>query len=408
MRFKYLAYDGGNRLQKGTVDAPTVRDATSLLISRGWFVKRILPVGSSRVGMVTAPLGGVSLIDKVLMAKHLATMLKSGITLSEALTVIAQQSSSVRFRRIISTMNDKVRSGQSLGSACALFPKVFDPLFINIIKVGEQSGTLEENLDYLASELEDRLELRRTVISASFYPAIVFLATLGLCSVLAFFVLPRIKQLFITLKFQLPLSTKILLAVADIVEHYGIIIAVGIVALIIVGRIAITLNAVKPAWHWLLIHAPIAGVIIVNYNLALISRTLGVLLKSGLTIDQSLSVAEMITENRIYRSNLRTALLRVQKGTSVSAAFARLSTSRWRPLFPILMVKMVGVAERTGRYDESFAYLAEFYEKEVKLSVRNMTTVLEPVLLLIVGGIVGFVAVSVITPIYQVTAQFRR
>src|SRR3989339_577328 len=323
MRFKYLAYDGGNRLQKGTVDAPTVRDATSLLISRGWFVKRILPVGSSRVGMVTAPLGGVSLIDKVLMAKHLATMLKSGITLSEALTVIAQQSSSVRFRRIISTMNDKVRSGQSLGSACALFPKVFDPLFINIIKVGEQSGTLEENLDYLASELEDRLELRRGVIRASFY-------------------------------------------------------------------------------------APIAGVIIVNYNLALISRTLGVLLKSGLTIDQSLSVAEMITENRIYRSNLRTALLRVQKGTSVSAAFARLSTSRWRPLFPILMVKMVGVAERTGRYDESFAYLAEFYEKEVKLSVRNMTTVLEPVLLLIVGGIVGFVAVSVITPIYQVTAQFRR
>lgn len=408
MRFSYRAFDTRNTLHRGTVEAATLRDATNLLLEKGWFIKKISPAGRVNFGFLNISFGGISLLEKMLMAKHLSMMLKSGITMSEALAVIGEQAPSARFRRIVSVLGSKVRSGQSLGNACAAFPRVFDPLFINVIKAGEQSGTLEENLLYLAGELEDRLELRRTVVAASFYPAIVFTATAGLCGVLAWFVLPRIKQLFTTLKFELPLSTKTLLFIADIVDQYGFAIFIGLIVVAISVRVAIIFKPIKVWWHWVLIHVPVAGIIVVNYNLALMSRMLGVLLRSGLTIDQSLSISAQVIENLIYRKKIADTLLQIQRGTSLSAALSLQQSSRRYTLFPLLMLKMVTVAERTGKYDESFEYLADFYEKEVKGSVRTMTTILEPVLLLIVGSIVGFVAVSVIAPIYQVTGQFRR
>ena len=408
MRFSYSAFDNKGKAKKGIVEAGSLKEATQLLINQGWYIKKINPKGKWVNTQQALGFSGVSLIDKVLLVKHLWTMLKSGISLNEALEVIADQTTSGRFKRLINQIIERVKSGQSLANSLSRFPKVFDPLFVNMIRVGEESGTLEENLEYLSNELDDRLELRRNVQAASFYPAIILSATLGLGLVLAYFVLPKITRLFETLSFELPLSTKILLWIADIFDKYGIYIIVSSVIGVIVLRILITQDFIKPVWHRFLLRLPLVGNIIINYNLVLINRTMGILLKSGLTIDQAIIIVTQTTGNFVYKKKLRSVLPQIQKGKSLADILTGLETSRRRPLFPLIMIKMIGVGEKSGRLEESFSYLASYFEREVDNKTKNLTTTIEPILLIAVGLIVGFVAVSVISPIYQVTGQFRR
>ncbi|NUM25496.1 MAG: type II secretion system F family protein [Candidatus Buchananbacteria bacterium] len=408
MKFSYRAFDALNREQKGVLDASSLREATEILISKGWFVKKISPRGKVKENILELNFGRVALVDKVLFIKHLSTMIKSGINLHEALEVIAEQTASKKFSSVIKDVLAKVRSGQSLGGSLAKYPKVFDPLFVNIIKVGESSGTLEENLDYLGNELESRLELRRTIKAASFYPAIILFATFGLGLVLSYFVLPKISKLFVSLNFELPLSTRILLWAADLMDKHGGLIVLSLLGTLIALRILVAQKFAKPYWHRLLIALPVIGHLVINYNMVLITRTLSILLKSGLTIDRSLEVAITTTNNYVYRKLLNNVLPEVRKGKKMSDVISMLNQSKRKPLISLLAIKMIGVGERSGRMDESLNYLANYYEKEVANATKNMTTVLEPALLLTVGLIVGFVAVSVITPIYQVTSQFQR
>ena len=160
-------------------------------------------------------------------------------------------------------------------------------------------------------------------------------------------------------------------------------------------------------WHSLLIKMPIIGNIIINYNLALLNRTLGILLKTGLTIDQAITITSNTLSNKVYQKKVSGTLSQIQKGKRLSDILASFKQSKRKPLFPLLVIKMIGVGERSGRLDESLSYLADYFEKEVDNTTKNLTTTLEPILLIVVGLIVGFIAISVISPIYQVTGQFR-
>ena len=407
MKFYYLVVDASNKLKKGVIDAPNLKTATRLLVEQGWFIKRIFHQRRFSFGSGQLSFGRVSLLDKVLLAKHLGAMIRSGISINEALDVIIQQSASPKFKKIVKSVAEKVQTGQSLSNSFARFPRVFDSFFVSIIRVGEDSGALEDNLEYLSGELEDQLDLRRKIKAASFYPAIVLTATIGLGLILAYFVLPKIRDLFSTLQFDLPLSTRILLKVAEIFDHYGLYIIFGLVGAIVAWRILIQLKPIKPRWHALLLKMPVLGPIFIDYNLTVIARTMGILLKSGLTIDQALRVAADTTQNLVYRRHLLAGLEQIQRGTQFSVVLSGIKQSKRRPIFPLLSIKMIGVGERTGKLDESFNYLAGYFEKEIDNAAESLTSVLEPVLLLFVGLIVGFVAVSVISPIYQITGQFR-
>lgn len=408
MKFNYVAFDANNKNEKGVIEAENLREATKLLLGQGWFIKKISPKGRSKGGGREISFGRVSLLDKALFVKHLSTMLKSGISITEALEVISDQSNSSKFRKIIENVLGQVISGQSLGKALEKYPKVFDPLFINIIKVGEDSGTLEENLEYLANELEDRLELIRNIRAASFYPAIILVATGGLALILSYFVLPQITRLFTSLDFDLPLSTKILLFVADVMDKHGLWVIGGIVGSLIGFKVLISQSFAKPAWHWFLLKVPVIGSTIINYNLVMMNRTLSILLTSGLTIDQAMKITIETTGNRVYKKKIEQILPQIEKGKTMSSAISGFKQSKRHPLFPLLVVKMISVGERSGRLDESLKYISEYFAKEVDNTTKNLTTVIEPILLISVGLAVGFIAISVISPIYQITGQFRQ
>ncbi len=408
MKFKYIAFDKNNQTEKGIIEARDLREATKLLIDQGWFIKKISPRGKLKSGFMEFSFGSVPLVEKVLFAKHLGVMLKSGINLNEALEVIVQQAPSKKFGKIINNVLESVKKGQSLGSAIAKYPKVFDPLFVNIIKVAEESGTLQENLEYLTNEMEERLELKKNIRNASFYPAIVLTSTFGLGFILSYFVLPKITALFKSLSFELPLSTKFLLFVAEMMDKHGLVIFTVIILSIIFLRILTKQKFFKKPWHWFLIKMPILGNIIINYNLVLVTRTLAILLKSGLTIDRGIEIAIQTTSNVIYKNRLKQILPQIQKGKKLSDSISGFKQSKRKPLFPMLAIKMIGVGERSGRLDESLSYLSEYFGKEVDNTTKNLTTVLEPLLLIFVGLVVGFIAISVISPIYQITGQFRK
>lgn len=405
MKYNYVVFDAKKKIQKGVIDAPTLRDATKLLINQGWYIKKISPFGPLSLNLSFG--SGASLVDKVLFTKHLSTMIKSGISLTESLEVIAEQTGSKKFREIIEKMSEKIKAGQSLSTSMTAFPKVFDPMIVNIVNIGESSGTLEENLQYLAESLEDRMDLKRNIKSATLYPGIVLSATFVLCIVLAYFVLPTIGKLFKSFSFKLPLPTRILMGASDIMEKHGVIIIVGIVIFIFAFITLIKQKFFKPYWHRFLLSFPVVGKVIKNYNLVLVSRTLGMLLKSGLPIDQGMKIISQTTSNVIYSRSLVKAQAQIEKGKKLSDVLANLPQSKRNPLFPLLVVKMISVGERTGKLDESLLYLAEFYQKEVDNDAKNLAVALEPVLLIFIALVVGFIAVSVIMPIYQITGQMK-
>lgn len=409
MKFNYVIFNKNNKTEKGVIEAESLSQATKLLISNGWYIKKITPQGKGlNIPLSSLSFGRVGLIDKVLLVKHLSTMIGSGISINEALEVIVDQSTSSKFRNVITQVRKKIVAGQTLGDALAGYPKIFDPLFVNIIRVGERSGTLEKNLDYLANELEARLDLKRKIKAASFYPMIIFAATFGLGLVLSYFVLPKITKLFDSLQVDLPLSTKLLLDFSALMESHGGLIILGVIGFVIAFKFLVSQSFTKPVWHRFILSLPVAGGVIINYNLVMISRTLSILLRSGLTIDDAITISINTTLNEVYKKKLKLILPQIQKGKNLSDALSSFKQSKRKPLFSLLMIKMLGVGEKSGKLDESLLYLSEYYDKEVDNTTKSLTTVLEPFLLLFVGLIVGFIAISVISPIYEVTGKFNR
>ncbi len=408
MNFRYKAITQQKKIERGTIEAASLSDATLALIKKGWYVRKISPQGGGKSAFFSTSFGGkVSLLNRALFAKHLATMIRSGISIHESLDAIADQTRSSSFRQILESVTKDVRSGLRLADSLERYPKAFDPLMINIIKVGEESGTLDDNLDFLATELEQQVDLRRKIKGAAFYPSIVLGATFGLGIILAYFVFPKITQLFVTLNFELPATTRFLLWIADVMDSYGLYIIFGLIGAFIGLRILVTIAPFKGWWHRFVLHLPVVGSIVRNYNLTLINRTLGILLHSGLTIDQAIIATTATTKNVVYQKMLQRVLPEVQRGQTFSGALRQMKQDKRNSYFSLLSVKMIGVGERTGKLDESFTYLSEFFGKEVDTATKNLSTTIEPLLLLFIGLIVGFVAVSVISPIYEVTSQFR-
>ena len=346
---------------------------------------------------------GVSFSEKFFFTKNLAVMLKSGIPIGEVFGTLAEQAKSGDFKKILSEVKENVSRGQSLHKVLSQYPKVFDKFYLSLVAVGEESGTLEESLIYLVDQMQKEKELRQKVQGAMLYPAIVLFATGAIGLVLAFFILPQIIGLFESLDVELPITTKILLFVANILKDWGLIIIPAAVGIFILLIVVLQTRLVKPHWHALLLRLPIIGKLLQHISLATLSRNLGIMLKSGLTITSALETSAQIERNLVYKKDLVKIAEDVRKGKSIEEI---LVSNKFKE-FPLFMIRMVGVGERSGNLEENLGYLGSYFEEEVDAVTKNLATILEPVLLITIGGAVAFVALSIISPIYQVTGSIR-
>lgn len=343
-------------------------------------------------------------LDRLLFTKYLAEMLKSGIPLDEAINTACDQTKNQYFKKMLSKIEESVKNGQTLEKALSKFPEAFGPLYTSLVKVGEESGNLEGNLGYLAIQIKKSYEFSKKVQGAMLYPGLILLSTLIAGGGLALFVLPQLVDLFKSLNTQLPLSTKILLFVAQSMKDYGFIIIGTIIGVLVGLSMFVKTPFIKPKWHRLLLSLPGIGVLLQNIQLTNLCRNLGLMLKSGITLVPALKTEYEATENLVYKSYLKRLINAAETGKELSEEMRMHRFS----LLPSIMTKMVGIGEKTGKLDETLIYLGDFFEEEVDEMTKNLSTIIEPVLLLVIGLVVGFVALAIISPIYQITGSIKK
>lgn len=353
----------------------------------------------------------VSFLDRLLFTKHLSVMVRSGITIAEALEALVGQTKSTGFRPVLASVLADVENGKSLAQALAKHPRVFDQFYVSLIEVGEESGTLEENLDFLGNQLKKDYSLRQKIQGALLYPGIILVATTVMGGFISLFILPKLVDFFGSFQVKLPLATRILLFFANLMKNYGVLVISGALGAVVGFLLILQIPPVKRFWHRLILFTPLFGNLILAGQLARCTRNLGTLLKSGVPLTAGLRITTHTLDNITFKEALTFGEEEVKKGRPLAEALERFTIrlgTRPAPLVPSLALKMIAVGEKTGKLEETLLYLGDFYDEEIDNFSKNLTTVLEPVLLLTIGLVVGFVAVAIISPIYELTGSISR
>jgi len=341
--------------------------------------------------------------EKLFFAKHLATLLKGGIPLSEALRLLSEQDGGIG--PIAGEVLGSVENGQSLSSSLGRHSREFGAFYVSLVEVGEVSGTLEKSLEFLAEKLSREEALRKKVQAMLFYPAIVLAVSTAVGGFVSFFVLPKLAGIFSSFDVELPLATKILLAFANFTKIYGIVVVVAIVAIIAIlsGIIKISYSA-KLFWHHLKFHIPFVGKVNKSAALSSLFRDLGVMLQSGLPLEYALRIESEIAENLVIREKIKGVHEAVSGGSTVGK---ELLSGNYK-IFPSLVSRMISVGESSGTLEGTFLYLADYFEDETDVAAKNGAALLEPLLLVFISLVAGFVALAVILPIYTLTGSIHR
>ena len=341
--------------------------------------------------------------DKMLFARNLEVMIRSGMQILQGLEILKKQTKSRTFIKILDSLTDDLKNGHFLSVGLEKYQNIFGEFFINLIRVGEASGTLSENLKYLSDELKKKDDLQKKVKGALAYPMVILLATVGITSIMVFLIFPKILPVLTSINVELPLVTRVFISISQFSIKYGYLVGLGFVGLIVGFGLLLRVPRFKLIWHKFLLHVPGIGDMVKAVNLIGFARTLGLLLKSGIKIVEALQITAKTLGNFVYRDEIMRVSEGVRKGDPMSRYFMENPK-----LFPPIFSQMVVVGENTGKLDESILFLADFYESELDESTKNLSNILEPILLLTMGMIVAFVALAIITPIYKITQSLGR
>jgi type IV pilus assembly protein PilC len=345
----------------------------------------------------------LSLQEQMMFAKRLAILLKAGVPILGALKMMQKQTTAKNSLHVVTDLANGVERGQFLHVRLDRYRKFFGDFAVNIVKVGEVSGTLHENLGYLSDELKKQKELRSKVIGALVYPIFIVVATLGITILLTVYVFPKILPILTTFNTQLPFSTRALIFISSLFIHWG-----WLITIIVLALIALFVLSLRKKPHFALfidrglLKIPVLGKLLQSYNMANFCRTLGILLQSDVRIVEAISITATTSTNLVYRDSLLKLGDVIKKGGKISAFLEEEGK-----IYPPMVYQMVHVGESTGKLSDSLAYLAEIYENEVDDLTKNLSTSIEPLLMIFMGLMVGFIAVSIITPIYSFTQNLN-
>ncbi|MBI4599167.1 type II secretion system F family protein [Candidatus Uhrbacteria bacterium] len=345
--------------------------------------------------------GSAGSTDTVTLTKNLSVMLAAGLTIPEALEALVAETAGP-FKHRLRAWHADVRSGRPFAEAIRDSARLFGPVFMNAVRVGEQSGTLAANLTRVAEQLEQELRLRRSVRGAMAYPAFVLVTTGLIGGGLAIFVLPKLARVFQSLRVELPWTTRLLIALADLLDRYGFVLLPGSVLVLLAFALLLCHPRVRPLVERALLRAPLLGRFFHDVNRARFCRTLGTLLQTGLPLPEALTLSEDALSNVIYRRSISQLRSRVESGQGLAGGLALFPR-----LYPTMIQRAVAVGERSAGTGDSLTYLARFYEDKVAVEAKAFATLVEPILLLIIGLSIGFLAISIFTPIYSVTSGVR-
>lgn len=399
--YSYTAINEDDKRVNGTVEASNQKIAQNILVERKL---KPLHLTEEKKKLAIPSFGGkkVKIKDMVIFTRQLATMINAGVPLVRSLATLQNQTENPSFKKTISEITKDVEGGMAFADALEKHPKVFSPIYVNMVRAGEAGGILDEILKKLATQQEKDARIRGKFKSAMTYPAILLTITLGVFLLLMVFVMPRIGKIIQDLAgpdAELPTMTKIMLGISDfMVTKWYILLAVGFIAMYLVRRYVKTpkgrLNKDK-----LLLRLPILSMIIRKVAIARFARTFASLIGAGVTVIESIEVTAKAIGNAVIENELLAASKAVANGEQLSGP---LSESK---VFPPIVSQMMAIGEETGQTDQILVKVADFYEEEVDATVDSLSSILEPIMIVVMGAMVGLIAASVIGPISNLSSQ---
>ncbi len=347
---------------------------------------------------INAMLGKVKQDELVMVTRNLGSMLDAGLTITRALSVIERQSRNAKLKQVVKEIIAHINKGDQFFEALKDHPKVFDDLYIAMIRAGEESGNLSESLRTLSVQMERSTSLKKKIKGAMMYPSIVIIVMVIIGILMMIFVLPAITGIFKQMGNELPATTRALIATSDFLVANTVVALAGIIAFVVGIGYALKSKTGKVFTSWTVVRLPVIGTMAKETNAARTARTLSSLLNSGVDVIQALTITEEVVQNVFYKKIIKNAAERVEKGTPLSEVFIERSD-----LYPILVGEMILVGEETGSIAKMLGELAEFYETEVERKTKDLSTIIEPLLMVVIGAGVGFFALALIAPIYSIS-----
>ncbi len=406
--YEYTGLTEAGRQVKGLRDADNIRTLRGLLKRDGVFVTAISE-GEARGGseVLTKEVdlrkirGRVGAEDIAIMTRQLATLVSSGVPLVEALTALQDQVDHPRLKRIVGRVKQRVNEGASLGDALEEHPKLFSHIYVNMVRAGESSGALDVVLVRLAAFTEGQARLRQKVASALMYPVIMVVIGVAILAILMTVVVPKVTQMFQDIGATLPLTTRLLIGTAEFSESYWWLVLGLLLLFVISFRWWIKTETGKASWHRFLLNAPIFGSVNRMLAMARFSRTLGTLLRSGVPIVSALNIVRNVLNNVVLAKIVDEARDAIQEGESIASPLKRSGE------FPPLVYHMVAIGERSGQLEEMLHNAAEAYESQVESRIAGLTSLLEPILIVVMGGAVAFIVFSILMPILRLNTMIQ-
>ncbi len=340
--------------------------------------------------------------ERISLLRELSFLVRADIPLHECFKILENQNSKKRLRALYNRLSLATETGLSLSRSLKKTSPSFATHDLEIIAMGEESANLWQSTEFLRESLERKRTLRQKIVSASFYPATAGLVTLGVCLFIFLYVLPKILPVFQSLSVELPAATRLLLFLSQTIQSAGLLsLAAFTLGLMLILYIAKKVPLVRESMEKVLFHIPVAGMIAQSYNLSQASMVLQSLLKSGATLTDSLLAAAKASPLSVFQKEFIRLSEKITHGISLEKCFAE------KKVFPAQFVSLVSLGDRTGSLIESVSFLSEYYEKELDRLSKGLSTVLEPVLMIIIGLIVGLVAVGVVSPMYSLTSHLH-
>lgn len=397
--FIYKARDMQGADHSGDIKTPDIRSAATLLRKKGLIVISIKSKEVPSIKLLDKFLNRVSFTELVIITRQLATMISSGLVLSEAIDILEEQQTNKTLKKALEEVSQDIKGGLTLAQALGKYPHIFPKLYINLVKSGEASGKLDQVLLQMADGLEKEREFKARIKGAMIYPAVVLGMMLVVVTIMMVFVIPKLVALYEQSTIELPLPTKILIFVSNMFINFWWL---GLI-LIIIGAIALNRWNKTAEGNFflgkLILRLPIIGKVVTNVTLTNFNRTFGLLTSAGIPLLESIGIVSDLTDNPIFKKTLRDAYAGVEKGLPFSSL---LTVS----VFPQIVGQMIRVGEETGKVDEIFLKLADYFESESDHLIKNLTVAIEPLVLVILGIGVGFLVISIILPIYKLTTSF--
>lgn len=405
MLFSYSAKSKSGELMEGVLDAVDRFALAHELRSRGY-----VPISismkkanfSDDMGKFMDIFSRVSVAEQIIFTKNLSGMIKAGLSLYRALSVLEKQTKNPTLHKILESLSTDINAGETLSSGLAKFPDVFSRLFISMTKAGEESGNLSGALSDIGINLEKSHSLTKKIHGALIYPGVIFSAMIVIGVLMFAFVVPTLASTFKELGVTLPLSTRILVWFGNFFSNHLAMTFLGLIAIAFGLYSLIRAKFMAKYIDYAVIHLPMIGNMTKELNTARTARTMSSLLLAGVSILRAVEITEDVVQNVYFKKVLNEAKVAVEHGTPFSEVFQAHSN-----LYPIMMSEMIQVGEETGKLSDMLLEIALFYEGEIENKTRNLSTIIEPILMIVIGAGVGFFAISMISPLYSVLDSIK-